>query len=83
MNKYGFEEEEIDSNMLEGNLRNVTPQGNILKDRYKSMQKRNIIAPSRDLGLRKRNEVKRYVRKTHKDDPIRPIKMKKTKEIKL
>lgn len=83
LSKYGFEEEEIDVNMPEeisANLRNITPQGNILKDRYKSMQKRNIIAPSKDLGLRKRREVKRYVRNTHKDDPIQPIKMKKRKK---
>lgn len=31
---------------LTGNLRNVTRIGNLLKDRYKSLQQRNIVAPA-------------------------------------
>lgn len=30
---------------LSGNLRNAQPAGNLLKDRYKSLQQRNIVAP--------------------------------------
>lgn len=83
LSKFAFEEEEIDINMpdeISGNLRNVTPQGNILSDRYKSMQKRNIIAPSKDLGLRKRRAVKRYVRNTHKEELVQPTKSKKKRK---
>lgn len=75
-----FEESEIDINMPEdisGNLRNISVEGNILKDRYKSMQRRNIIAPSKDLGLRKRRAIKRYTRNTHKEVPVQPVKGKK------
>lgn len=83
LSKFTFEEEEIDINMPEeisGNLRNLAPQGSILADRYKSMQKRNIIATSKDLGLRKRREVKRYVRNTHKEELPQPQKPKKKKK---
>lgn len=83
LSKFPFEEEEIDINLPEeisGNLRNVTPHGNILSDRYKSMQKRNIIAPSKDLGLRKRRAVKRYVRNSHKEELAQPVKSKKKRK---
>lgn len=83
LSKHAFEEEEIDINLPEqisGNLRNITPQGSILTDRYKSMQKRNIIASSKDLGLRKRREVKRYVRNTHKEEVPQPVKSKKKRK---
>lgn len=83
LSKFPFEEEEIDINLPEeisGNLRNVTPHGNILADRYKSMQKRNIIATSKDLGLRKRRAVKRYVRTTHKEELVQPTKSKKKRK---
>lgn len=83
LSRFGFEEEEIVVNMPEeiaGNLRNVTPQGSILTDRYKSMQKRNIIAPSKDLGLRKRRDIKRYTRNTHKEELAQPVKAKKKRK---
>lgn len=83
LSKYEFEEAEIDANMPEeiaGNLRNIEPQGNILKDRYKSMQRRNIIATSKDLGLRKRREVKRYTRNSHKEELPQPQKGNKKKK---
>lgn len=82
LGKVPFEEEEIDFNAPEsisGNLRNITPEGSLLKDRYKSLQRRNILAPSKDSGLRRRREVKRYVRTTHKELPQQPTKSKKKK----
>lgn len=83
LSKFPFEEEEIDINLPEeisGNLRNITPQGHILADRYKSMQKRNIIATSKDLGLRKRRAVKRYTRNSHKEELPQPVKSKKKRK---
>jgi len=41
-----FEEQDIDIKLTEeltGSLRSLKPEGNLLTDRYKSMQKRNII----------------------------------------
>lgn len=83
LSRYAFEEEEIDANLPEdisGNLRNIVAEGNILKDRFKSMQKRNIVAPSKDLGLRRRREVKRYTRNSHKVELEQPSKLKKKKK---
>lgn len=82
LSKFAFEEEEIDINAPEdipGNLRNLKPEGSVLSDRFKSLQRRNIIPTSKDLGLRKRRDVKRYVRNTHKEEPAQPIKTKKKK----
>lgn len=83
LSQYQYEETEIDVNLPEdiaGSLRNIKPEGSIMIDRYKSMQRRNIIAQSKDLGLRRRREVKRYVRKTHKEVPQMPLKVKKRKK---
>lgn len=77
--KVVFQEQDIDFSMPEaicGNLRNVKAEGSLLKDRYKSMQQRNILAPSVDVGLRRRREVKRFVRKTHKEELEQPLKKK-------
>lgn len=40
-----LEQEFLLRDELSGNLRNAQPAGNLLKDRYKSMQERNIVAP--------------------------------------
>lgn len=83
LGKHAFEEAEIDVNLPEdisGNLRNIMPEGNILKDRYKSMQRRNIVAPSKDLGLRKRRDVKRYTRNSHKVELEQPQKVKRKRK---
>lgn len=64
-----FSEPEIDITTPEnisGNLRNLKPEGYILADRFKSMQRRNLIAPNKDVGLAKRAKVKYFVRNTHK-----------------
>lgn len=79
LGRFAFEEEEIDVNLPEdisGNLRNITAEGSVLKDRYKSLQKRNIVAPSKDLGLRKRRAIKRYTRNSHKEELPQPVKGK-------
>lgn len=83
LSKYPFEEEEIDFSTPEnisGNLRNVKSEGSLLTDRFKSLQRRNILPPSKDLGLRRRREVKRYTRTTHKEIPEQPTKTKKKKQ---
>lgn len=50
LSKVKFEPLETDfklANELSGNLRNTEPTTNLLKDRFKSLQQRNIVAPSR------------------------------------
>lgn len=49
LSKTKFEAPDLDFVMgpdLSGNLRNADPTGNLLRDRYKSLQKRSIVAPS-------------------------------------
>lgn len=70
LSKVTFEPEEIYFNSvtdLSGNLRNLKPEGSILRDRYKSMQKRNILEPVVKQRV-KRATVKRFTKPGHKDD---------------
>lgn len=49
LSKRKFEPLDLEFNLgedLKGNLRSVKPEGNILEDRYKSFQRRNIIEPT-------------------------------------
>lgn len=51
---------------LSGNLRNVSRTGNLLKDRYKSLQQRNIVAPANVVLKRTKAKVKKYIKADHK-----------------
>uniref|UniRef100_A0A7G3AW24 Ribosome biogenesis protein NOP53 n=1 Tax=Lutzomyia longipalpis TaxID=7200 RepID=A0A7G3AW24_LUTLO len=58
---------------LTGSLRTTKSHGNILKDRYVSLEKRNMVAPSKRQGVRKRHKVKSYIKNTHKGVLEKPI----------
>lgn len=58
---------------LSGSLRTMKPQGSIIRDRFASMQKRNILAPNKAQGVRKRSKVKSYIKNTHKGFLEKPI----------
>ncbi|XP_034184759.1 ribosome biogenesis protein NOP53 [Osmia lignaria lignaria] len=71
LSKVKFEPLEADfklANELSGNLRNAEPTTNLLKDRFKSLQQRNIVAPSRMKLKRDKAKVKRFVKPDHKID---------------
>ncbi|KAK2587379.1 hypothetical protein KPH14_003096 [Odynerus spinipes] len=51
---------------LSGNLRNVSRTSNLLKDRYKSLQQRNIVAPANVVLKRTKAKVKKYIKPDHK-----------------
>lgn len=79
LGKLKFQEPDIDVNMKEdiaGNMRNIKTESNLLVDRFKSLQKRNIIPTSVDVGVRKRRKIKRFTRNTHKE-PEKSISKKK------
>lgn len=65
-----FEEPEIEfqeSDELPGNLRNLKNTTNLLADRFKSLQRRNILEP----GLRrtlKKSKRKRFIKSDYRDD---------------
>ncbi|RZC37451.1 hypothetical protein BDFB_003251 [Asbolus verrucosus] len=70
-----FEETEIEFNMgqdIAGNLRNLKKEGNLLTDRFKSLQKRNIVEPS-TRRHRKKGKVKIYTKPGHKEDWIKTV----------
>lgn len=77
-----YVDQEIDIVMPEemtGNLRNLVPQGQILLDRFKSLQRRNVLPSNQDVGLAKRGKIKRYKRSSHKVLPQQPQKVSKKK----
>lgn len=64
-----FEDLDLEFNMgqdITGNLKNMKIEGNLLVDRFKSMQKRNILAPTKK-HARKMAKVKKYTKPGHKD----------------
>lgn len=58
---------------LAGSLRTMKPQGSIIRDRFASLQKRNILAPVKAQGVRKRPKVKSYIKNTHKGFLVKPV----------
>ena len=55
-----------------GNLRTMQPEGNILIDRFKSLQKRNIIAPN--IKRRPRNRrLTKITKRSHKETLPQPL----------
>ncbi|CAK9803190.1 Ribosome biogenesis protein NOP53 [Anthophora quadrimaculata] len=71
LSRIKFEPSEPDFQLtteLAGNLRNSEPTGNLLKDRFKSLQQRNIVAPSKLKLKRDKAKVKRFIKPDHKID---------------
>ncbi|ALC49639.1 CG1785 [Drosophila busckii] len=69
LGRHKFEEPDLDVNMpedLAGNLRNVKVESNLLTDRFKLLQKRNML-PTTVAVTRKKSKVKRYPRNSHKE----------------
>ncbi|EDV99605.1 ribosome biogenesis protein NOP53 [Drosophila grimshawi] len=72
LGRHKFEAPDLDVNMaddLAGNLRNVKPESNLLTDRFKLMQKHNML-PTTVAVTRKRSKVKRFPRNSHKDPGV-------------
>lgn len=76
-----FEGEEIpvpESMETLGNLRKMKPEGNMLVDRFMSLQKRNILAPN--LKRNPRNRRLTTVKKNqHKEEVKQPLTKKQKK----
>lgn len=74
-----FEDEEIqveDAPEALGNLRKIKPLGNILVDRFKSLQKRNIIAPT-VRRLPRKLRLTKVKKNSHKEQIDAPARKKK------
>ncbi|XP_024117231.1 ribosome biogenesis protein NOP53-like [Oryzias melastigma] len=62
---YRFQAQDLEvqlSDELAASLRQLKPEGSILKDRFKSLQKRNLIEPRERAKFKRRLKVK-YVEK--------------------
>lgn len=65
-----FEEPDLEFNAstdISGNLVHMKKEGNLLLDRFKSLQKRNIVPPSKIVNPKKA-KVKKYTKPGYKDD---------------
>lgn len=72
--KVKYREPEIDINQLEdiaGSLRNLKPEGNLLLDRFKSLQKRNILPSTLHRKRKMKTMVKKYIKQSHKGEGLR------------
>ncbi|XP_070761995.1 ribosome biogenesis protein NOP53 isoform X1 [Enoplosus armatus] len=65
LGKLKFQAQDLEvqlSDELAGSLRRLKPEGSVLKDRFKSLQKRNLIEPRERAKFKRRHKVK-YVEK--------------------
>lgn len=68
-----FEAEEVPVPESVGNLRKLKPDGNVLVDRFKSLQKRNIIAPNVK-RMRRKLRLTTVKKSSHKEEIVKPTK---------
>merc|ERR1712130_864766 len=69
LSNYKYEPQEIEiklSEELTGNLRNLKQEGSLLEDRFKSMQRRNMIEVRVKQKTVKRLKRKTFEKKSHK-----------------
>lgn len=69
LSRHKFAKPELEfhlGNEISGNLKNIKPEGNLLKDRFKSLQKRNILEPTLKQPPKKKPKYKKYERASHK-----------------
>jgi len=82
LSSYKYQHQELEvklSDELTGNLRNLKPEGSLLEDRYKSLQRRNIIE-TRIVQKRAKAKSKKVEKRSHKmgfEDELRKRKQSK------
>ncbi|EDX02218.1 ribosome biogenesis protein NOP53 [Drosophila yakuba] len=72
LGRHKFEEPDLDLNLPEeiaGNLRNVKTESSLLKDRFHTLQRNNML-PTTKLVSRKKAKVKRFERNSHKEPGV-------------
>lgn len=79
-----FEAEEVpipESTDTLGTMRTIKPEGNVLVDRFKSLQKRNILAPNIKRMPRKRR-LTTIKKNSHKEEVLPPPTKKQKRQMK-
>jgi len=67
-----YEAPDIDvqlSTELRGSLLGLKPEGSLLEDRYKSLQKRGVVEPRTMQNHRRKYKLKKYEKRGHRDMP--------------
>jgi len=54
---------------LQGSLRLLKPEGHLMEDRFKSLQKRNIIEPRKRAKRLRKYQLKEFEKKSHRNMP--------------
>ncbi|XP_055944989.1 ribosome biogenesis protein NOP53-like [Argiope bruennichi] len=70
LSKYKYENPDLEVNLSEelgDSLRTLKPEGNLLEDRYKSLQRRNLIEPRIRQKFQRRYKLKVQVKRSHRD----------------
>nr|CAG4644011.1 EOG090X07H9 [Lepidurus arcticus] len=65
-----YEEPDLDLQLSEelcGSLRELKSEGDLLMDRYKSLQKRNFIEPRLRQRMKRKYRLKKFEKRSHKD----------------
>ena len=55
------------SDEVSGSLRNLKPEGNLFEDRFKNLQRRNIIEPRRPIMPHRKYKLKEYEKRSYKN----------------
>ena len=74
LGKVKYEPPQVEVNLSEeisGSLRTLKVEGNVLLDRYKSLQRRNIIEPRLIQRVVRKYKPKKYAKHSHKDAALR------------
>ncbi|GIY27403.1 ribosome biogenesis protein NOP53 [Caerostris darwini] len=70
LSKYKYEAPDLEVNLSEeisGSFRALKTEGNLLEDRYKSLQRRNLIEPRTKQKFKRRYKLKVQVKRSHRD----------------
>lgn len=81
LGKEKYENPDLEVNLTEelrGSLRTLKMEGSILEDRFKSMQKRNIIEARSKKTLKRKYKLKKQVKRSHRDAQLEIDKLLKT-----
>lgn len=70
LSQHKFQELDLPLNLsseINGSLRKIITDGNLLEDRYKSLQKRNILEPRIKSKPKRKYKLQEYVKRSHKE----------------
>jgi len=70
LSAHKYEPPDIEVNLTEeitGSMRTLKAEGNLLEDRYKSLQRRNLIEPRIKQKMKRKYKLKVQVKRSHRN----------------